>query len=183
MFYMLKKIYPAYISKYNSMRYCLNDSKRRRTALSCSERITCIIKRNSIKNNNSFYCLNCFHLSRTKSKFESHKKLCENKDLCNIVMPAEDTKFHQYRKSPFIIYALYYKNNPEKLFTRKVSEHIPSGFSNVYNKQLSRERIWKIYAVPGTLFYKSFISQILEAYLEHCHIGALFQKQLMTFSF
>ena len=49
--------------------------------------------------------------------------------------------FNQYHKSdkgPFIIYAdlesliqkIYvYKNNPEKLFTRKVGEHIRSGFS------------------------------------------------------
>ena len=47
-------------------------------------------------------------------------------------------KYHKPDKGSFIIYAdlesliqkIYvYKNNPEKLFTRKVGEHIPSGFS------------------------------------------------------
>ena len=58
--------------------------------------------------------------------------------------PFEDIKileFNQYRKSdktPFIIYADLKclmeeidgcKNNPENLYTTKVNEHIPSGFS------------------------------------------------------
>ena len=59
-------------------------------------------------------------------------------------MPSEDTKilqFNQYQKSdkaPFAIYADLEclieeidgcKNNPEKSYTTKVGEHIPSGFS------------------------------------------------------
>ena len=59
-------------------------------------------------------------------------------------MPSEDSKileFNQYQKSdktPFIIYAVLEciiekidgcKNNPENLSARKVSKHIPSGFS------------------------------------------------------
>ena len=41
---------------------------------------------------------------------QSHKRVCENKDFCNIIMPPEDTKilqFNQCQKSdkpPFIIY-------------------------------------------------------------------------------
>ena len=69
---------------------------------------------------------------------------CKNKDFCNIIMPSEDTKileFNQYQKSdkaPFIIYAdLEHiienidgcKNNAKNSCTKKVSEHIPSGFS------------------------------------------------------
>ena len=48
-----------------------------------------------------FYCLNCHHTVRTKNKFESHEKVCENKDLCNIIMSFKDTKveFNQYQKS------------------------------------------------------------------------------------
>ena len=80
------------------------------------------------KNNGGFYCLNCFHPFRTKSKLEYHKRVCENKDFCNILMPSADTKiseFNQYQKSdkaPFIIYADLEctietidgcKNNPE----------------------------------------------------------------------
>ena len=78
-------------------------------------------------------------------KLESHRKVCENKDFCNVIMPSEDTKIlelNQYQKSdkePFIIYAdLEYliektdgcKNNPESSNTTKVHKHIR--FFNVY---------------------------------------------------
>ena len=79
-----------------------------------------------------------------KKKIQSHKKVCENKDFCNLIMPSEDTwilEFGQYQKSdkaPFIIYADLEciiekidgsKNNPENSSTAKVSKHIPSSFS------------------------------------------------------
>ena len=57
-----------------------------------------------------FYCLNCLHSFRTKNKLESHKKLCENKDFCNVAMPSVYTKILeliQYctsDKASFIIY-------------------------------------------------------------------------------
>ena len=45
--------------------------------------------------NSHFYCSNCVHSFRTNSKLESHKKVCENKDFCNIMMPSVGTKiFH-----------------------------------------------------------------------------------------
>ena len=84
----------------------------------------------------SFFC--------NRKKLESHKKVCENKDFCNVIMPSEDTKiweFNQCQKSdkaPFIIYPdLEYiiekidgcKSNPDNSATTKVSEHIPLGFS------------------------------------------------------
>ena len=45
--------------------------------------------------------MNCFHYFRTKNKLESLKRVCENKDFCNLVMPSENTKtlkFNQYQK-------------------------------------------------------------------------------------
>ena len=42
---------------------------------------------------------------------ESHKKVCENKNFCNVIIPIKDTKIlecNQYQKSdkaPFMIYA------------------------------------------------------------------------------
>ena len=51
----------------------------------------------------SFFC--------NRTKLQSHKRVCENKEFCNIIMPSEDTKMlelSQYQKSdkaPFIIYA------------------------------------------------------------------------------
>ena len=47
----------------------------------------------------------------TANILQSHKKVCENKDLCNIAMHSEDTEilqFNQHQKSgkaPFVIYA------------------------------------------------------------------------------
>ena len=50
-------------------------------------------------NNDDFYCLNCLHFFKIKNKLELHKKVCENKDFCNVIMPSEETKileFNQY---------------------------------------------------------------------------------------
>ena len=108
-------------------------------ALPCSKKTIYIIKSN--KHYGDFYCLNCLRSFRTKSKLKSHKKVSENKDFCNVIMPFEDTKileFNQYQKfdkAPFIIYADLAciekidgcKNNPENI--SKVREHIPSSFS------------------------------------------------------
>ena len=61
------------------------------------------------KDKGDFYCLNCLHSFRIKTKLESHKKVCENKIFCSIELLSEDTKmFNQYQKSdkaPFITYA------------------------------------------------------------------------------
>ena len=91
-----------------------------------------------------FYCLNCFHSYRTKTKLESHKKICENRNYCNIEIPNECNKIITYNqgeksiKSPFIIYAdlecLLEKistcyNNPEKSSTTEINQHTPSGYS------------------------------------------------------
>ena len=57
------------------------------------------------------YCHNYLHSFATVETLESHKKACENKDFCNVIMPSEDTEileFNQYQKSDkavFIIYA------------------------------------------------------------------------------
>ena len=37
-----------------------------------------------------------------KNKVESHKRICENKDFCNVIMGSEDSKileFNQYKNS------------------------------------------------------------------------------------
>ena len=88
--------------------------------------------------------MNSLHsLATKKTQLGSHKKVCENKDFCNVIIPFEDTKIlelNQYQKSdkvPFIIYADIEcmmekidgcKNNPENSSTTKVSKYIPSRF-------------------------------------------------------
>ena len=119
--------------------YSFNDPKWRMMTLSCSEKLSALLREITSKHHVDFYCLNCLHSFVTENKRESHIKVCENKDFCNIIMPSEDTKileFNQNKKSdkrPFIIYAdLEWliekihgcKNNPENSFTTKVGEHI-----------------------------------------------------------
>ena len=52
------------------------------------------------KHYGDFYCLNCLHFFRTKSKkFEPYKKVYENKGYCNIIMSSGGTRkleFNQY---------------------------------------------------------------------------------------
>ena len=81
---------------------------------------------------------------KTKNKLEFHKKACENKNFCGVVIPSEDTnilEFNQYQisdKTSFIIYAdlqsLIKKingciNNPKKISSTKKGKHISSRYS------------------------------------------------------
>ena len=167
MFCMLKKkkIYPAYVSKHNSNRKkqiilliisngeicevksegCEAKSEgRRQWHYLAVKKLSALLRGITSKYHGDFYCLNCFHSFTTKNKLQSHIRVCENKDFCNIIMPSEDTKileFNQYPKSdkaPFIIYADLEciiekidecKNNPENSSATKVRKHIPSDFS------------------------------------------------------
>ena len=50
-------------------------------ALSCSKKISASLRGFALKNNGDFYCLICLPSFRTKSKLESHKEVCANKEL------------------------------------------------------------------------------------------------------
>ena len=91
-----------------------------------------------------FYCLNSFHSYRTKSKLESHKKICENHDYCHVEMPIKDNNIIKYNhgeksvKLPFVIYSnlecLLEKistceNNSNESSTTKINKHTPSDYS------------------------------------------------------
>ena len=84
--------------------------------------------------------MRCLYYLRTKNKLDSHKKVRENKDFCDVVIPSEETnllefnQYHESDKKAFVIYAdlesLIEKmdrcrNNPEKSSTTKVGEHVP----------------------------------------------------------
>ena len=72
------------------------------------KKLSALLREITSKHYGDCCCLNCLHSFRTKKKLESHKKVCENKDICNVVIPSEDTRileFNQYQKSnkaPFI---------------------------------------------------------------------------------
>ena len=69
------------------------------------EKLTSLLKEITSKNNGDFYCLNYLYSFRTKKK-ESHKKVCENKDFCNIVMPSGETKILEFNE-----YSLFDKDH------------------------------------------------------------------------
>ena len=127
-------------------------------------KIICIIKRITIKKSQgNFYCLNYLHCLRPKNKLESHNKVCDNKDFCNILIRSEETKildFNQYQKfdkAPFVIYEDAKcltekidgcKNNPENAPTTKVDEHIHSDFSvsttiSSFNTKENRNAVYR----------------------------------------
>ena len=144
----VEKIYPAYVSKDNSNRekqvILLKITNREGWHYLAKNKLSALLEGIISKHQGDFYCLNCFHSLTTKNKLQSHKKVCENKDFRNIIMPSEDTKILQFNqcqisdKAPFIIYADLdcitkkidgCKNNPENSSKTKVREHISSGFS------------------------------------------------------
>ena len=49
--------------------------------LYCSKKLSALLRGLVSKHDSNFYCLNCFHLFRSKSKLESHKKVSGNKSF------------------------------------------------------------------------------------------------------
>ena len=50
------------------------------------------------KHHGEFYCLKCPHFFCKENKCESHKNVCENKDFCNVIIPAEHTKILEFNQ-------------------------------------------------------------------------------------
>ena len=124
MFCMLKmKKHPAYVSKHNSnheKQVILLIISNRETHKAKSEgwqlwhylavkKLVALLRRITSKHHVSFIA--CLHSFTTKEKVQLHKKVCENKDFCNIIIPSEDTKksefnqYEKYDKARFIIHA------------------------------------------------------------------------------
>ena len=118
-----EKIYPVYVSKYNSN--CekqvipLIISNGKKWYYLPVKKLSALLRGIASKNHGDFYCLNCFHSFTTENKLQY---------FCNVNILSEVTKilkFNQYQKSdkaPFIIYADIEciiekidgcKNNPE----------------------------------------------------------------------
>ena len=91
-FYTKKeKIYPAYFSKYNSncekqiILLIIPDGEG--WHYFAVNELSTLIKGIKSKQHGDFYYLNCFHSFAIENKCEFHKKVCENKDIFNLVMP------------------------------------------------------------------------------------------------
>ena len=110
---MLKK-YLTYISKHNlnheSKIIILMIRNGEGWHYLAVKNLSALLRGITSKNYSNFYCVNCLRSFKVKNKLKSLKKICENKDFCNVVMPSKDTKildFNLYResdKAPFIIY-------------------------------------------------------------------------------
>ena len=104
-----EKLYPAYVSKHNPNRekhvilLMISNEEKGRVAKSEGRRWHFLaVKKVSSLLRGITCCLNCFPSFPTENKLQSNKRLCENKDFCNITMPSEDTKileFNQCQKS------------------------------------------------------------------------------------
>ena len=80
--------------------HSFNDSKWRKIALSCSKKNICIINRINVK---TWWWILLFELplflQNIKNKIELHKKVCENKDYCGIVMSSGDSKILEFNQN------------------------------------------------------------------------------------
>ena len=141
------KIHLAYKSKHNLTRekqvVLLMITDGEKWHYLAVTRLSGLLRGVTSNNNGDFYCLNCFCSYRTKNKLDLHKKVCENRDYCQVEMPNKDNntiEFNQrdYGKAPFVIYAdlecLLEKistcyNNPEESSTTEINKHTPSGYS------------------------------------------------------
>ena len=143
-----KKIEIAYKSKHNLTRekqaILLMISNGENRHYLTVKNLSRLLRGITSNHDGGFYCLNCFHLYRTKIKLEAHIKICENRHYCHKEMPTKDNnaiKYNQGEKSiklPFVVYAdlecLLEKmstcyNNPEESSTTKINKHKPSGYS------------------------------------------------------
>ena len=75
------------------------------------KRLSPLLRRITSTHDGDFYCLNCLHSFRTKTKLVSHKKVCKKKDFYNVLTPSKNTKIlelNQCRisdKEPSILFA------------------------------------------------------------------------------
>ena len=57
------------------------------------KKLSALLRGITVKHHGDFYCLNCLHsFTTTKKKLELYKKVCENKDFCNVIISSEGTK-------------------------------------------------------------------------------------------
>ena len=71
-------------------------------ALTCSNKISALLQKITLKNRGDFYYLNCLYSFRTENKIKSQEKVCTNKDFSGIVMPSRKDnvlEFKQYLES------------------------------------------------------------------------------------
>ena len=90
------KKYPAYVWKHNS-----NHEKQviflmipigEGWQYSWTKKLLALLRGITSQHQGDFYCLNCLHSLATENKRKPHRKECENKDFCNVIMHSEGTR-------------------------------------------------------------------------------------------
>ena len=57
------------------------------------KKLSALSSRMTSKNEDDFY-----YVYNKKNKLELHKRVCKNKDFCNIIMPSQDTKISEFNQ-------------------------------------------------------------------------------------
>ena len=114
--YNTEEIRQAYVSEHNDERnnqvnlLIITDGTSNWHYLAIKN-ISGLLRGRPSNHNGEFYCLNCLHLYRTRSKLKKHEKICKNHDFCNLKMPDVNNNILESKpgkkslKHPFIIYA------------------------------------------------------------------------------
>ena len=144
MYAKIKKIYPAYVSKHNSSHekqaiLLMISNGGKQWHYLAVKKLSALLRAITSKHYGDFYCLNFFHSFRTKNKLESHKRVSENKDFCNIIMSSKDNQvleFNQYQnsdKGPFITYA---NHESQRLMDAKIilKIHPQQKYANIFHQ-------------------------------------------------
>ena len=88
-----EKIYTAYLSKHKLNRekqvilWMISNTEKLWHCFA-GKKLLALLRGITYKHHGDFYCLNCLHSFATERKLESNKKVCENKDFCNVIMPS-----------------------------------------------------------------------------------------------
>ena len=182
--YKTKEIRQAYISEHNDKRnnqvslLMINYGTSNWHYLAIKN-LSGLLRGITSNHNGDFYCLNCLHSYRTKSKLKKHEKICKNHDFCHLKMPDVDNNILESKprkkslKHPFIIYAdlecLLSKtntcnNNPNKSYTAKAL-HNPAGYSLLTSCSFDKSKNKQTYC-RGRDYMKRFCDDLKEQLIE-----------------
>ena len=62
------------------------------------KKLSALLREITSKHRGDFCCLNCFHSFVTRNILQSHKRVCENEDFCNVIMPSDDAKILEFNQ-------------------------------------------------------------------------------------
>ena len=67
-------------------------------ALSCGKKLSALLRAITSKHHWWLFLFELSSFFQKKKKLESRKKVCENKDFCNIVMSSKNTKILEFNQ-------------------------------------------------------------------------------------